>query len=140
MSQTGYHFNAGDFAYEEFPDEVVVLDVIDGAYYSLGGSTPLVWPALIAGHEPKEIAGALAGAVGAPEETVTRSLDDMVGHLVAERILVAGAADGPAPDLSLNGEAHRFTPFTFEKHVDMQDLLTLDPIHDVDRESGWPKR
>ena len=27
---------------------------------------------------------------------------------------------------------------TFEKHVDMQDLLTLDPIHDVDLAKGWP--
>jgi hypothetical protein len=29
--------------------------------------------------------------------------------------------------------------FSFERHDDMDDLLTLDPIHDVDPQEGWPK-
>jgi hypothetical protein len=28
--------------------------------------------------------------------------------------------------------------FNFERHADMEDLLTLDPIHDVDPRKGWP--
>ena len=27
----------------------------------------------------------------------------------------------------------------FERFTDMQDLLVLDPIHEVDEEAGWPK-
>lgn len=140
MSETGYSFNSEGFAYEEFSDEVVILDVIEGAYFSLGGSVPLIWPSLIAGHVPKDIGRALANVCEASEETIAQSLQDLVEQLVEERILVTETANGSAPSLQANGAAAKFKPFSFEKHVDMQDLLTLDPIHDVDRESGWPKR
>jgi hypothetical protein len=30
--------------------------------------------------------------------------------------------------------------FEFESYTDMQELLSLDPIHDVDDAIGWPKQ
>ncbi|MEO1318514.1 MAG: hypothetical protein AAFW01_18320, partial [Pseudomonadota bacterium] len=64
MKDAAFSFNADRFAYEVFPDEVVVLDVIDGAYYSLGGSMPVIWTSLISGHAISSISSALAGAYG----------------------------------------------------------------------------
>src|SRR5215217_7015744 len=37
-----------------------------------------------------------------------------------------------------DASAIRAVGITYEKHEDLQDLLTLDPIHDVDPEQGWP--
>ena len=31
-----------------------------------------------------------------------------------------------------------FSTPVLETYTDMQDLLTLDPIHDVDPQQGWP--
>jgi hypothetical protein len=31
-----------------------------------------------------------------------------------------------------------FTQPVLEVYTDMQDLLLLDPIHEVDEEAGWP--
>ncbi|MEM6942503.1 MAG: PqqD family protein [Pseudomonadota bacterium] len=138
MRDTTYSFNSENFAYEVFPDEVVVLDVIDGAYYSLGGSTPVIWSSLISGHALGAISKALAGSLHVTEEVAAQQLDELAGRLRAENILAEGepAATAPMLEATVGG----FVPFSFEKHVDMQDLLTLDPIHDVDRESGWPNR
>lgn len=38
MKDNAYTFNAEKFAAEVFPDEIVVLDVIEGTYFSLGGA------------------------------------------------------------------------------------------------------
>ena len=32
----------------------------------------------------------------------------------------------------------KYQGFLFEKHSDLDELLVLDPIHDVDPEKGWP--
>jgi len=31
-----------------------------------------------------------------------------------------------------------YTPPVLSAYTDMEDLLQLDPVHDVDAESGWP--
>jgi hypothetical protein len=46
-----------------------------------------------------------------------------------------------AVDLQPSNNGHdkpSFTPPLLHKYSDMQELLLLDPIHDVD-EAGWPK-
>jgi hypothetical protein len=44
----------------------------------------------------------------------------------------AGSAATPGP-----GTRAPYAAPTLQKHTDMQDLLLLDPIHEVD-ETGWP--
>ena len=59
--------------------------------------------------------------------------------LVTEGLLVAQSESATPPALlDLPGDAGPFTVPGFEKFTDMQDLLLLDPIHDVD-ETGWPR-
>ncbi|MEO1725148.1 MAG: PqqD family protein [Pseudomonadota bacterium] len=138
MKDAASSFNADRFAYEVFPDEVVVLDVIDGAYYSLGGSMPVIWSSLISGHAISSMSSALAGAYGVGEEAAAQQLGELTARLREESIIADATPADTATTLATDGTT--FSQFTYEKHVDMQDLLTLDPIHDVDRESGWPNR
>ena len=43
---------------------------------------------------------------------------------------------GPVPMAS--GGLPPFEPPTLSKYKDMQDMLLLDPVHDVE-EAGWPE-
>ena len=65
---------------------------------------------------------------------------EFVGRLVDEG-LVRPAPDGhpstPIPEAG--GAGGPFTRPTITVYSDMEDLLLLDPIHDVD-ETGWPVR
>jgi len=56
-----------------------------------------------------------------------------------ELVVVAdpAAPSSPLPPPTPTGEA--FRPPTVAVYSDMEDLLLLDPIHDVD-ETGWPVR
>src|SRR5262245_49304258 len=139
MTARAYAFNGAEFAFETFADEVVVLNVVEGTYFALGGSSIDIWDALANRQPVRAIADAIAARHGVAANLVEQELSDFIAKLTAEKILLeAQPADEPIA-LGEPAQARGFQPFSFEKHVDMEDLLTLDPIHDVDPERGWPR-
>ena len=64
----------------------------------------------------------------------------LVDELVREGILVSADEPGPAVLAPQNGTAaRRYEAPALAKFTDMQELLLLDPVHEVD-EAGWPNR
>ncbi len=111
---------------EVFDGEAVLVHLGTGRYYALSPAATRVWAALGSGADWTELA---AGAGVAEPELI-----DFVHRLVDDQ-LVAVAGDLPArPDVvSADGPS-------FEVFTDMQDLLLLDPIHDINLGgSGWPE-
>lgn len=134
---TAYGFNSRKFAFEVFDDEVVVLDVTEGTYYACGGWIVDVWGALTTGAFTGRIVNDVSSHFGIAAVEVERQLSDFTAKLVKETILLdAEAIKNPEGAVAFSARA--FQPASFEKHADMQDLLTLDPIHDVDLKKGWP--
>lgn len=111
-----------------FPDEVVILDLESGCYFSARGSSCQVWQWIVDGLS-------LAQMQAAVREQDHPSLKAFLAQLAAENLISAGpvASPGPAP-----GAPVSLVDLKLEKSNDMQELLMLDPIHDVD-ETGWPK-
>lgn len=132
---------------QEIDGEVVAIDLHTGNYYSLRDSAAPVWGALESAAGMPEIIERLAeryesGADGI-EEDVRRFLDD----LIAEELIVPlaeGEDPPPVPEGrngssgASRGESPR--PPVLEKFDDMQDLILLDPVHEVAEEQGWPHR
>ncbi len=140
MKDTAFKFNGAKFAAEEFADEIVVLDVIDGTYFALGGAVPKVWKPLSSGVAVTHIVDALAAHHAVSPVEVASALGELSARLQGEGILEATVPTG-SPMTEFEGPAGEALPaFIVDKHEDMQDLLTLDPIHDVDQTAGWPHR
>ena len=57
-------------------------------------------------------------------------------ELLAEGLIVHHELGERAP-ADVPRSALEFAPPRLEKYSDLEDLLVLDPIHDVD-EAGWP--
>lgn len=132
-------FNHDLFAHEVFDHEVVALNTLDGTYYAFGGSAVSLWEDLISRRSIARIVSALEAAHRGSEVDVAGSVASFVEALLAEQILLPAESENPgALRLSQDGSAAAFSPPTFEKHADMQELLTLDPIHGVDPQKGWP--
>lgn len=134
-----YRFNHDTFAFESFPDEIVVLNLVDGIYYAFGEAAVVAWPFILSQHPESVMARALGAGYGVPADKLGIDLTQFVGRLLDEKILL------PAPETTseIDGTSLRSLPeyrgFGFERHADMEDLLTLDPIHDVDLSKGWPR-
>ena len=138
MTANAYRFNRDTFAFECFDEEVVVLDLVEGVYYAFGGAAVVAWPYIIAQHPEPVIASTLAKSYGVRLDELTRDLTEFVERLVSEKILLIAPEDISELDRSRLGSLGEYEGFIFERHAEMEDLLTLDPIHDVDPKKGWP--
>jgi hypothetical protein len=128
-----------ELAHERVEDEVIVINLRTGTYFSLVGTAADAWDLLLAGAPLEDVAAGVAHRYGAEVPDVQRDLDAFVTSLVDEELLVVAdsrTALGSFDDLGAAAE-RTYHPPMLEKYDDMEELLLLDPIHEVD-ESGWP--
>jgi hypothetical protein len=78
------------------------------------------------------VEGDIRGGVEAFIETLRR--ESLIVPLEGEP---AKSAAVPEQEASVSEKRPDFIPPKLRKYTDMQDLLLLDPIHEVD-EQGWP--
>jgi Coenzyme PQQ synthesis protein D (PqqD) len=137
-----YRVNSPRVMHETIEGEVIVIDLSTGSYYSLRASGAEVWHALERGLPEDEIAGAVAARYeGAPAE-ITAAVSELLRRLSEEGLIESwnGAGEAAPTEVSSpaqDGPRERFQPPVLEKHTDMQDLILLDPVHEVDAR-GWP--
>lgn len=110
-------------------DETVVIDLSTGHYFRLNGPSTTVWSRL----DRAVTAAQLRETCENPQDL--EQLDSILDDLLQRSLVrVAGPADSSEPDTS----RWRFEGFTLEQFTDLEDILGLDPIHEVDPAQGWP--
>jgi len=124
--------------------EAIIIDLLSGNYYTLGDVGAEIWDSIQDGVPIGNIVARLATKYEAEYEAIRRSVMRLLDELTAEALI---ASDGVAATDKMH--AARFSrtspggkpPFVdpvLHKYTDMQELLLVDPIHEVDA-SGWPK-
>ena len=126
--------------HEAIDGEVVVINLENGKYYSLRGSGARVWAGVADRAGVDEIAAHLARSYHGADEAGA-SVAAFLAELESEELIVPSSEDpGPwAPSEPHNGARSPFEPPVLERFTDMQDLLLLDPVHEVDEAQGWPR-
>lgn len=117
-----------EIAAEVFGDEMVLIDIRSGRYFSLRGAAMDLWHLFQApipraqlvefftAHDQNEL-----------ETVVSTMLDAGLLH----------TANSSAPGLAVI-ERRAYTAPSVEIYSDLADLIALDPVHEVDSEKGWP--
>ena len=121
---------------ETIDGEVVAINLDSGVYYSLRDVAAAIWAGVCARASVSEIAAALEARVGPFEGG-----EDAVAHFVTELVqagLARPSAETGADEWTVDGLGDQFATPVLETFNDLEDLLLLDPIHDVDAE-GWPR-
>ncbi len=133
-----YQIDQPSVVSETIDDEVVILDLRAGLYFSITGLGAAIWNALVAGHAVEAILAAASTAFPEHASEVGPAVSQFVARLVEQKLLLPAAspAVAPADALHLGGA---FAAPVLSSYEDMEDLLLLDPIHDVE-EAGWPVR
>jgi len=124
-------------------DEVVIINLASGAYYSLDRCGSVVWQALDAGFTVGQVIEQVKQGYEGQPEAMAQAVEQLVAQLADEGLMTARPANGasvggllpPAPA----ADRLPFVPPMLQRYDDMQDLILLDPIHEVD-DSGWPAR
>lgn len=119
--------------------ETTIVNLGTGHYFSLQGSGADIWAALERGVSPEGVVRELCARHVADDGRIEGAVADLVDELVlAELIVAEEGEEEPAPPGCPDGGAR--TPFvapTLTTYTDMQDIILLDPVHEVDP-SGWP--
>jgi hypothetical protein len=137
---TKFRINSPRVIWETVEGEVLLIDLGNGNYYSLRGTGAVIWHAVERGAQVSEIA-VLLGRTYDGENELTMALTRFLEEIVAEELVVPMPSDGEATT-ALTEAAVSGGPFEtplLEKYTDMQDLVLLDPVHDVEQAEGWPR-
>lgn len=126
---------------ETFDDEIVIINFDSGCYYSVQGSGVDVWTMIGAGATIPRIVEQMERRYDADTPQLEAAVKGFVSKLHEEGLVVFGPADEPeesaAPPETNPDDRLPFQAPVLNTFSDMQELLWLDPIHEVD-ESGWP--
>ena len=128
-----------DIVFENYEDEMVLLNLPQGVYFTLDRTSAdcLLW---LLG------APSAAAALEAIRERHAGDADEIASGLaqLAEQLAGAGLAlaraDGEAAqalDIGPAPPGSRYAPSRLERYDDIEDILKFDPVHEVN-DTGWP--
>ncbi len=142
-----YRINSPGVIHELFDNEVVIINLDSGNYYSVNEIGLEIWKRLINGMSLKKIISSVVDLYDTDEINAENTVHQFIKELSENEIIVPSegapptAVDSdPSPSEELAPEIKRpFISPQLKIYTDMQELLLLDPIHEVD-ETGWPSR
>jgi hypothetical protein len=130
--------------HETIDGETILINLVSGYYYSLGGCGVEIWNLLAEGRSADEVVGELQSRYAADRDAVPEPVHTLIDELVQEELLEPAGADangngnGRAASASHATTANgSFAPPVLKKFADLQYFLLVDPIHQVGP-AGWP--
>ena len=119
---------------EQFDREVVVIDIMQGLYFSLRGAAVDLWSSF---QTPQTIEGAM-NRFDPVEATQRNQLKGALEAMIAQGLLLAQPGT-----IAAAPSATDRVPFEIplvEAYTDLADLIAIDPVHEVEASEGWPVR
>lgn len=140
-----FRVNRPEVISETIDGETVVVDFESGNYYSLDQTGAVIWGLLDDSATVGEIVETLAHQYTTSSETIVSAVAELLAQLEREGLIVPDDGQRPRgerkslpPEAAAAGSSGRpFEAPVLHKYTDMQELLLLDPIHEVD-DAGWP--
>ncbi len=144
---TSFRINAPRVVHQIIDGEAIIIDFDSGAYYSTDNTGALIWEQVDSGVPFDEIVRLLEQRYNGDRPEIESAVIHFLAELQHELLISPAAPDEFPRNTNLSFErvaqstAARppFEAPVLHKYTDMEDLLLLDPIHDVD-EQGWPIR
>jgi len=120
-----------------FGDEVIAANFVKGVYYSLLGSAAQIWEGLVAGVPLERVIAEVAALSDADQTEFAAAAKTLIDALIEEKLIVPAEKPEQAPWTPVAAAEGLYALPALERFTDMEDLLLLDPVHDVE-EMGWP--
>lgn len=140
-----FRINSPKVVHDSIDNEVIIIEFESGNYYSLNQSGSDIWKLIHKESSIKEIFDNLSAKYQTNSHTIEEKLWPFLNELKNENLIIEieNKDQKTSKKLSIKQNNNKKTDKTdfeipiLQKYSDMQDLLLLDPIHEVD-EKGWP--
>ncbi len=138
-----FRINTPKTSHETIDGETVIINLDSGNYYSLIGVGADVWRFIESGATVGEIIEVINHQYEGAH--IENDINRFIAELQEEDLIVHDKERRPESNGEINTQIEIetgkkrpiFEAPILNKYTDMQDLLLLDPIHEVD-ETGWP--
>lgn len=145
LAQQHVRINSPKVVGEVIDGEAVVINLENGNYYTMDRIGGEIWNIVEQNVTVESIVDAISARYEGSGLDIETSINELIVLMEQEGLIVLEteeAVDNAGEQGLLSGppaeeEKIEFAPPVLQKYDDMQDLLLLDPIHDVD-EMGWP--
>lgn len=138
-----FRANTPHVVHEIIDGEAILVNMQTGRYYSASEIGAVVWGLIEAGAPVNVIVDRVSARYRGAREEIAAGLESFLAELEREGLIVpheaAAVRDGAGDGRDVTPAGTPFVPPVLRAYTDMEDLLLLDPIHDVD-ETGWPNR
>lgn len=133
--------------HETIDNEVVVVNLTSGIYYSFDGVGVSIWDWIDGQRSLEEVVAKSTEYFEGDAEHISASVRGFLQKLLEENLVVqdasgvgSGLDTNPTVASSVDSKkgAIAFADPTIQKYTDMEALLLADPIHEVDESTGWP--
>jgi hypothetical protein len=138
MDSKTYSLHNKKIIHESMEDEILIVNLSNGHYYNLSNAGGVIWKALLLDFTPIEILDNLLQSIPGNREKLQKDINAFIQELLSEKLIAVG--DGSETKPSTFPKSNLIEPYIAPKleiFTDIEELLLLDPIHEVD-DSGWP--
>jgi hypothetical protein len=139
-SELYFKINAPSIIWEVIETEIIVINMDNGYYYDVSGLSASIWRMIENGLSYVDIINEIAHHYNKSVVGIQPDINFFLCTLEEENLIVRIDEKGTAlvnQVVDLSGV--EYTPPALKKYTDMENLLLIDPIHEVD-EHGWPNR
>lgn len=141
-----FKVNSPKVVHETIDGEVVLVNLEKGDYFSLVKVGAEIWDALTRGLSRENIVSEIMQRYNGDRETIEQAVNVLIEELQSEELIILNSTNelkGNNPfSTQLQtipaSEKLAFELPSLQKYTDMEELLALDPIHEVDEQMGWP--
>ncbi len=144
-SPRNYRINSPSVIYQVMDNEIVIINLESGVYYNIEGLGIALWKMIDSHCSVDQMISLITERYNENSIQIRKEILDFLAILHSEGLL------------SITEDKVNFSPISYKtaiegleidnpskwnglklnRYTDMQDLLLLDPIHDVNEE-GWP--
>jgi hypothetical protein len=138
-----FKINTPNIVHELIDGEVIIVNLKQGDYYSLLHTSAEIWTEIEREQSSAQIVAQLIQNYQEEPEIIAQGVQLFIDQLIEEGIITELAGDILENEMFSHTSGNNgidkppFEMPKLSKYTDMEDLLALDPIHEVD-ETGWP--
>lgn len=132
-------FSHQEILFENYDDELILLDLVGGVYYTINRTGADGLLVLLAASALDDAKFAMSQRFDECEEVLHSSMSGMIRQLL--EFGVVKYRDEKEIGISQDIDFKEKIPFGIplvEQYKDIEDILKFDPIHDV-ADDGWPR-
>lgn len=144
-----YRFGYFDshIVHEDFDDEIVVINLKSGIYYSLSKTGQVIWNQIRKNPDTNSIISNIKSHFDTDGADVEGDVSVFLKELESEELIKrndidrvpASEVDSSVDEASKSSSLLPYEKPLLNKYTDQKELLLLDPIHEVD-DIGWPQK